>query len=86
MPIVSVPGMRPVHMGELAVDIDRRGDVAYLKAREPLAAYPRSIVDCLDNWASERPDHVFLADRGPDGAWRTCTYAQARGRARAIAQ
>jgi feruloyl-CoA synthase len=87
MPIVSAPGMRPVHMGELAVDIQRRDDgSAYVRSREALGDYPRSIIDRLDRWADESPERVFLADRGPDGAWRRCTYGQARGKARSIAQ
>jgi feruloyl-CoA synthase len=87
MPIVSAPGMRPVHMGELAVEINRdAGGVVRVRSKLPLGDYPRSIIDRLDHWSNVKPDRVFLADRGPDGDWRHCTYAQARVRARSIAK
>ena len=87
MPIVSVPGMRSVRMGTLAVDVEHRtGGVAVLRSRQALGAYPRSMIDCLDRWADETPERTFLADRGPDGEWRRCSYREAREHARAIAQ
>jgi feruloyl-CoA synthase len=87
MPIVSVPGMRPVRMGALAVDVEHRADgAAVLRSRQGLGAYPRSMIDCLDRWADEAPERTFLADRGPDGQWRHCSYREAREHARAIAQ
>src|SRR5262249_35134621 len=36
-------------------------------------------------WAARAPGRVFLAQRGPDG-WIELTYAQARDRARRVAQ
>lgn len=87
MPVVSAPGMRPVRMGENSVEMTRGADgVFYVKSRFALGDYPRSMTDCLRRWAKETPDRVFLADRGPDGAWRKVTYAQALEKARAIAQ
>src|SRR5690606_8011937 len=87
MPIVSIPGMRPVRMGALAVDVERRTDgVAVLRSKQALDAYPRSMIDCLDRWAGEAPERTFLADRGPNGQWRRCSYREAREHARAIAQ
>ncbi|APH73661.1 feruloyl-CoA synthase [Aquibium oceanicum] len=87
MPVVSAPGMRPVRMGENSVEMTRGADgVFYVKSRFALGDYPRSMTDCLRRWARETPDRVFLADRGPDGAWRKVTYARALEKARAIAQ
>jgi feruloyl-CoA synthase len=87
MPIVSIPGMRPVRMGALAVDVERRTDgVAVLRSKHALDAYPRSMIDCLDRWAGEAPERTLLADRGPNGQWRRCSYREAREHARAIAQ
>jgi feruloyl-CoA synthase len=86
VPLIDIPGMRPVHTGELAVDAERSADgVVRLKSRATLGPYPRAITDCLVDWANKAPDRVFLADRGPDGAWRKVTFAQALGKARAIA-
>lgn len=87
MPLVDIAGMRPVRMGELAVDMTREPDgTLRVASRRPLGDYPRTLVDMLDHWAAQAPERVFLADRGPDGEWRRVTYAEARTAARAIAQ
>ena len=87
MPIVDLPGMRPVRMGEMAAELTRGPDGAlHVRALSALDPYPRSIVDRLDEWAAIAPDRVLLADRGPDGEWRRVTYAEASRKSRAIAQ
>lgn len=87
MPVISVPGMRPVSMGELAVDMETRMDGSMIvRSRSRLDTYPRSMVDCLDHWAQNAPDRDFLVDRGPDGRWRHATYAQAHEKSRSLAQ
>ena len=76
MPLVDLPGMRSVNMGELEADIEfGGGGAAYVRSRRALGSYPRSIVDTLDDWAAAAPDRVLIADRGPDGEWRRLTYA-----------
>jgi feruloyl-CoA synthase len=86
VPLIDIPGMRPVRMGELAVDARHAPDgVVRMRSRAPLGSYPRAITDCLIDWAGKAPDRVFLADRGPDGEWRRLTYADALARSRAIA-
>ncbi len=87
MPVIRVPGMRPVHMGDMRAEIaaERDGTV-YIRSQVPLDAYPDRITDCLDRWAAEAPERIFLADRGGDGDWRKVTYAEARSKARALAQ
>ena len=87
MPLVDLPGMRSVNMGELEADIEfGGGGAAYVRSRRALGSYPRSIVDTLDDWAAAAPDRVLIADRGPDGEWRRLTYAEAAERSRSIAQ
>ncbi len=79
--------LRPVHMGSMSVDSERRADgTLLLRARGDLPAYPRTIVDRLRHWAEAAPDRIFLADRGLDGAWRTVTYRETLDRVRALAQ
>lgn len=79
--------LRPVHMGSMSVDSERRPDgTLLLRARGDLPAYPRTIIDRLRHWAAAAPDRVFLADRGHDGAWRTVTYRETLDRVRALAQ
>ncbi|MEX2318600.1 MAG: AMP-binding protein, partial [Bauldia sp.] len=58
----------------------------YVKSLTALPNYPQNITEKLDHWAELAPERVFLADRGPDGAWRTITFAEARARARKLAQ
>lgn len=86
MPIVSMPGLRPVNMGELAAEMVRDGEVIRVRSRAPLDPYPRTLIDRLRHWAEIAPDRVFLADRGPGGDWRKLTYAQVLSKTRAIAQ
>ena len=86
MPILSMPGMRPVNMGELSAEIARDGDVVRISAKAPLESYPRSLIDRLRHWAETAPDRVFLADRGLDGEWRRLTYSDALEKARSIGE
>lgn len=79
--------LRPVRLGSMSVDSERREDGSILlRARGDLPAWPRTIIDRLRHWAEVAPDRVFLADRGRDGAWRTVTYRQTLDRVRALAQ
>ncbi|MBN3774769.1 feruloyl-CoA synthase [Burkholderia sp. Se-20378] len=70
-----------------AAEIRRADDGTwYLRAREPLGAYPARLTDCLVNGAQAHPDRVLAARRGDDGRWIEITYAQMLERARAIGQ
>jgi feruloyl-CoA synthase len=77
---------RSVRLARQAVVAERRGGNVYLRSPDPLPAYPRKLTERLDHWAEHAPERVFLAQRGPDGAWLRLTYAQARERARRVAQ
>jgi feruloyl-CoA synthase len=79
--------IRHVRVASSEVDVRTTADgVVYMQARRPLGPYPVRITDCLDRWAVEAPDRVFLAQRDRDGRWKTVTYAQARARVRGLAQ
>jgi feruloyl-CoA synthase len=85
--VVNVPGLRPVHMGDLAVDLEQGADgIVYVRSQTALPGYERSIIERLEHWAREVPERVFLADRGADGEWRRVTYAEALAKSRAVAQ
>jgi feruloyl-CoA synthase len=85
MPLVKVPGMRPVNMGELAVDLETTAEgIHYVRSKLLLGDYPRSLIDRLDAWAAEAPERVLFADRGPDGEWRKVSYSHAARLAGAI--
>ncbi len=89
--------IRPVRLGTIDA-VARRGanGVVYLTSSQPLGDYPTRITDCLDRWAREAPDRLFLAERpvesgfsriaGEDGHWRRLTYAETLERVRSIAQ
>lgn len=78
---------RPVRMGEMRATLTEGANgIRYVRSSETLGPYPRAMTDMLARWAAERPDQVFLADRGPDGDWRRVTYAQARQTVQSLAQ
>jgi feruloyl-CoA synthase len=60
--------------------------VLYVRSKTELGEYVEKLTDRLDYWAQQAPDRIFMADRGPDGEWRTKTYAQMRHDARNMAQ
>jgi feruloyl-CoA synthase len=53
-----------------------------------LAPYPKRFTEHLQRWASERPEHTFLARRSanPGRAWERLSYAQAMQRVLALGQ
>ncbi len=64
--------------GPLTPLVDARPDgVIYMRAAEPLPPYPDTWIDRLEHWAEVARDRPFIAERAPDGGWRTLTYGQA---------
>ncbi|MGQ3358188.1 MAG: feruloyl-CoA synthase [Phreatobacter sp.] len=73
-------------LGTLDPLVEDRADGARLvTVRQGLGPYPRALTDRLVHWAAAAPDRTFLAERGPDGAWRQLTYAEALGQVRSLA-
>ncbi len=70
---------------DIVVTRDADGTIR-ARSPHPLGPYPVRLTDRLDHWAEVAPDRPFLAERDVTGAWRYLTYAEARRRARAIAQ
>ncbi|HMO48803.1 MAG TPA: feruloyl-CoA synthase [Rubrivivax sp.] len=62
------------------------GGVHRLHSDEPLQPYPARLTDRLEEWARHAPERVQVAQRGPDGAWRSISYAQMFDRVRRIGQ
>ena len=76
---------RSVRLCAPEVLVDRRADgTIYLKSGRALPAYPEKLTDRLVHWANAAPERVFMAERAPDGGWRTITYAQTLERVRRI--
>jgi feruloyl-CoA synthase len=57
-----------------------------LRSADPLRAYPKTVIHSLRAWADRDPDHLLVAERGPGGAWRGCSYGAAVAAANAIGQ
>lgn len=79
--------VRAVRLGHLDLEVTRRHDGTVLLATpHALAPYPDRLTERLVHWAREAPERVFVAQRGPEGGWRTVTYAQAFRLARSAGQ
>jgi hypothetical protein len=57
-----------------------------LRSADPLGEYPATVVHSVRDWARGEPRHLLVAERGPDGAWRGCSYGEAVAAADAIGQ
>ena len=57
-----------------------------LRSPEPLRPYARCIGEWLETWARDTPDAPAFAERGPDGAWRSLSWARTRELVGRIAQ
>ncbi len=82
----AMPALRPVDLGPLC-GVIAPGQDGQFYARSPfgLGPYDAKATLWLDRWAAQRPDQVFLAERRGQ-AWETITYADARRKARALAE
>jgi feruloyl-CoA synthase len=79
--------LRPVRLGAARVELDRNPDGSIiLRSTLALEAHPDKITQRLEHWAKAAPERTFLAQRKPDGAWRTLSYAQTLAQVRALAQ
>jgi len=57
-----------------------------LRSADPLGDHPVTVVHSLRQWSQLDPDHPLVAERTPDGTWRTCSYGEAVAAAGAIGQ
>ena len=85
--IAASPGRAFARFPPRAVDVSYRADgVVLMRSPTPLGRCERHICVYLERWAAEAPERTFLAQRGPDGAWRQLSYGEAWRRARAVGQ
>ena len=57
-----------------------------LRSADTLGAYPATVMHSVRAWAETDPAHPLVAERGPGGAWRTCSYGEAVAAANGIGQ
>ena len=77
---------RRVSVAIMRASFDRRDDgVAYVRSTQALREYPDRVTDRLEHWAEQAPNRIFLAQRGPAGAWDAVTYSEAFSRVRRLA-
>ncbi len=70
---------------EVVVSKAADGSVVLCSA-DPLGAYPATVMHSVRAWAEADPGHPLVAERGPGGAWRGCTYGEAVAAAIGIGQ
>jgi feruloyl-CoA synthase len=82
------PAFRKIEWLPRDIAVERRPDgVIVLSSRTPLKDYGTHIPQSLAKWAKERPDRVWLAQRGgADRQWRKVTYAEAKRNVDALTQ
>ena len=79
--------LREVRLGPFDLVLERRPDgLIHARSPHPLGPYPERLTERLIHWAARAPERTFLAGRGPDGAWRRLSYAQALAGVRRLGQ
>ena len=87
MPSLTKRPVRAIRVASLQVIVDRRENgVIYVRSPQALGEYPARVTDRLELWAAKAPSRIFLAQRAPDGQWRTATYAESLARVRRLAR
>jgi feruloyl-CoA synthase len=96
--LADVPADAPLRAS--AVEVHERADGSLLlswpdaanalrhgpaEAGAPLDRLVPNVVDWLPVWAAERPDALFMAERGADGRWCRLSWAEAWQRVRGLA-
>jgi feruloyl-CoA synthase len=57
-----------------------------LRSADPLREHPPTVLHVLRAWADFDPGYPLVAERAPDGGWRSCSYGEAAAAAEAIGQ
>ena len=86
--VAPLPPFKPVNWLKRDIALDKRADGSMvMRSRVPLQPYAPHIPSLLRQWAVERPDHTWLAQRGgANGDWQRLNYADALQRVNALTQ
>jgi len=86
-PDLKAASFRPVPFGPTDIRQTTGPDgTMLLQSKVSLLPHPGRMTERLVYWAGAAPDRVFLAQRGPAGAWQTWTYSQTLAAVERIAQ
>jgi feruloyl-CoA synthase len=70
----------------MRITAEQTADGTLLRSTDELRDHPVSVLHSLRQWAATDPGHPLVAERDPDGAWRTVGYGGAVAAANAIGQ
>lgn len=80
-------GYRDIEIGRATARLTKRSDgTQLLETEEQLPAYPDTLIERLDHWASVAPDRVFVAERNGEGEWAPVSYGETLQRVRSLSQ
>lgn len=77
---------RDFQFGVTRAVVEQRGGHTYVRAEQALKDYPERMTDRLVHWAHTKPEHIWMARRGPDGQWIKISYREAWDKAQRIGQ
>jgi feruloyl-CoA synthase len=85
---MTQPAFRKIEWLARDIAVERRPDgTIVLQSRIPLKEYEKHIPASLAKWAAERPEHIWLAQRGgPERQWRKLSYGEAKRTVDALTQ
>jgi feruloyl-CoA synthase len=86
--VLTKPAFRKIEWLERDIAVERRPDgVIVMQSRIPLKAYDKHIPASLAKWAGERPDRIWLAQRGgTERQWRKVSFGEAKNTVDALTQ
>src|SRR3954452_10464672 len=86
--VLTKPAFRKIEWLARDIAVERRPDsVIIMRSRIPLKAYEKHIPASLAKWASERPERIWLAQRGgTERQWRKVSFGQAKKTVDALTQ
>ncbi|MEM9685046.1 MAG: AMP-binding protein, partial [Pseudomonadota bacterium] len=80
-------GFTDINLSERSLQIeDRSGGVQIVRSGMEIPEYPTQLSDFLRARAAEHPERDFLAERDGNGAWRSVSYGEMRGRTDSVSQ
>jgi feruloyl-CoA synthase len=83
----TLPAFRLLPMKAPDVEMTRKGEALYIRARQRPGVRPRTVPHCLDERAGEHPDRMFIQERHPvTDKWVGVTYGEAKRITDALAQ